>query len=793
MTASIGRFEIRRELGRGAQSIVYLAWDPRLEREVAVKTLHFAAADPRQNAALLAEARAVSRLRHPGIVPVFEAGEEQGDLYLVFEYVPGESLAAMMQRRGALAAPEAVTLTIAILTALAAAHAEGVIHRDLKPSNVLLDTNGDPRVMDFGIARQIATATPGDGAGGGLSGTPGYMAPEYIREREISPRNDVFAAGVMLIEMLCGQRVGREADARRTMERTAAVPLTLPADGAAIEEPLAAIALRAVALDPAARFQDAGEFRLALDAWLNPATAEAAVEPHSGAVDFLVRRLRHRGDFPALSESVVAINRIASSESETIGTLSGLILRDFSLTNKLLRLVNSAHYRPAGGGRISTVSRAIVVLGFDAVRNIAITVLLFEHLQNKANAALLKEEFLRACLAGLLARSLGVSMRARDLEQAYICSVFHNLGRLVSQYYFPEESEDIRRLMQQHSCREEVAAQRVLGVGFEDLGIGLARSWGFPSVIVDSMRQLPEGAVRKPVDAEERLRALSACANEYCDAVLLPAVERDKALQAIATRFAAAVPLGAQDMREVMQAAVGEMRSFAQTIKVNLGQTKIGRHLAHFIGGGAAAPEPAAATVDALPTEALLEQAEAPDSALEGRKAADVQAVLTAGIQDISNTLVENFKLNDVLRIILETMYRAMGFKRVLLCVRDARSNTMAGRFGFGPEVTELARQLRFSLTAEPDNVFNVATAKGVDILISDIDEPRIAPRIPAWYRRSVPSRTFVLFPLTIKGRAVALIYADKDHAGDISIGEQELALLRTLRNQAVLAIKQAG
>ncbi len=790
MTGSIGRFEIRRELGRGAQSVVYLAWDPRLEREVAVKTLHFAAAERRQNAALLAEARTVGRLRHPGIVPVFEAGEEEGDLYLVFEYVPGESLAAMMRRRGALPAPEAVALTVAILTALAAAHADGIVHRDLKPSNVLLDTDGNPRVMDFGIASQISSGGAENGAARGLSGTPGYMAPEYIRKREISPRNDVFAAGVMLLEMLGGERIGREADARRTMERTASVPITLPADAAPIEEPLAAIALRAVSLDPAARFQDAGEFRLALDAWLKPATAEADDTPHSGAVDFLVRRLRHRGDFPALSESVVAINRIASSESETISTLSGLILRDFSLTNKLLRLVNSVHYRPAGGGRISTVSRAIVVLGFDAVRNIAITVLLFEHLQNKANASLLKEEFLRACLAGLFARDLGTRLRTRELEQAYICSVFHNLGRLVSQYYFPEESEDIRRTMQQHGCREEVAAQRVLGVGFEELGIGLARSWGFPAIILESMRKLPDGAVRKPAGAEERLRTLSACANEYCDAVLLPAAERDRALQAIAARFAAAIPLGGQDMREAMHGAVNEIRAFAQTIKVDIGRTKIGRHLAHFIGG-AAVPEPAAA--DSLPAGAVLEQADSAETALEGQRAVDVQAVLTAGIQDISNTLVESFKLNDVLRIILETMYRAMGFKRVLLCIRDARSNEMAGRFGFGPDVTELAKQLRFSLTAQPDNVFNVATAKGVDILISNIDEPKIAPRIPDWYRRSVPSRTFVLFPLTIKGRPVALIYADKDHAGEINIGEQELALLRTLRNQAVLAIKQTG
>ncbi|HEX6736586.1 MAG TPA: GAF domain-containing protein, partial [Azonexus sp.] len=176
----------------------------------------------------------------------------------------------------------------------------------------------------------------------------------------------------------------------------------------------------------------------------------------------------------------------------------------------------------------------------------------------------------------------------------------------------------------------------------------------------------------------------------------------------------------------------------------------------------------------------------------DGERQIDAQAVLTAGIQDISNTLVDGYKLNDILRIILETMYRAMGFKRVVLCIRDAKSGAMQGRFGFGPEANEVARAFRFPLTFTPD-IFHAATSKGVDILISDINDPKIATRIPAWYRKAVPAHSFVLFPLNIKGNPVALIYADRDEPGGISIPEKELSLLRTLRNQAILAIKQGG
>ncbi|EKE17080.1 MAG: protein kinase:GAF, partial [uncultured bacterium] len=152
MSKKIGRFEVRGELGRGAQSTVYLGFDPQLQREIAIKTVHFTQPDPAQNKVLLDEARTVSKLRHANIVPIFEAGEEGGDLYLVFEYVAGKNLAEFLQQSGALSPVKATSIMRPILDAVAHAHGLGIIHRDLKPSNVLIDENNVPRVMDFGIA-----------------------------------------------------------------------------------------------------------------------------------------------------------------------------------------------------------------------------------------------------------------------------------------------------------------------------------------------------------------------------------------------------------------------------------------------------------------------------------------------------------------------------------------------------------------------------------------------------------------------------------------------------------------
>ncbi len=798
MNKKIGRFEIRRELGRGAQSVVYLGNDVQLQREVAIKTVHFSHRSTAQSQELLAEARMVSKLRHPNIVPIFDLGEDENGIYLVFEYVPGESLADLLRKSRALPPLRAIAILRKVLDAVAVAHAKGIVHRDLKPSNILLDESGVPHVMDFGIAAPVE----GEGSNAEeISGTPAYMAPEYIERRVSDSRADVFAAGLIFYEMLTGRRAVDGANVFEIMHRLANEDIRLPADGdSLVDDQLADILYKAVARDPEMRYQSAAKFAEALDNYLEPEEEASAPTGKQATLDFLLRRMHRKSDFPALSESVSAINKLASSETESINKLSNSILKDFALTNKILRLVNAAYFRPAGGGKISTVSRAVIVLGFEAVRNIAITVLLFEHMQNKGNVVQLKEDFLRANLAGMLAKDISAQAKMRDLEQIFICSLFQNLGRLLSQYYFPEESEEIRRQVVQKPCTEDQAAMQVLGITFEDLGIAIARQWGFPNMILYSMQKLPAGSVHKPVSLEDRMQVMSCFANELCSVIAMGSPEtRSKDMRKMLARFGDSVPLGEKELQDTVTRAINEASEFASIIHINLKQTMFGRQMRQFAHGG----EP---TQDAAPMGATevdtLNNVLPPDPSVtiddleeigQGREMSlDAQSILTAGIQDISNTLVDGFKLNDILRIILETMYRAMGFKRVVLCIKDARANCMQGRFGFGPDAHEVAKRFRFALKQAPD-IFYAATAKGVDLLISDIDDPKIAARIPDWYRKIVPAKTFVLFPLNIKGNPVALIYADKDDANDITMPEKELSLLRTLRNQAVLAIKQAS
>jgi transcriptional regulator with GAF, ATPase, and Fis domain len=168
----------------------------------------------------------------------------------------------------------------------------------------------------------------------------------------------------------------------------------------------------------------------------------------------------------------------------------------------------------------------------------------------------------------------------------------------------------------------------------------------------------------------------------------------------------------------------------------------------------------------------------------------DPETMLTQGIQEITNTLVEDHQVNDVMQMVLETMHRSMGFKRTLLLVRDVKTHQMSARFGFGQDIDTVLSKFHFPLDFSPD-VFHLAMSKGADLMIEDISAENIVSKIPAWYRKTVSSQSFILLPIMVNTKPVGIFYADMEDAHSMQISPKQLSLLRTLRNQSVLAIKQ--
>jgi hypothetical protein len=223
----IARYELLEELGRGMMGVVYRARDTLLDRIVALKTIHLALGIPESERQsfeerFFVEARSAARLSHPGIVIVHDVGRDpdDGTLYMALEHLKGRTLATVIHEAAPLPWREAVRITARVAEALGHAHSEGVVHRDIKPANIMLLDSGEPKIMDFGIAK-MATATTRLTSTGQFFGTPLFMAPEQALGQPVDGRSDLFSLGTVAYELLTARRPFEADNVPRILTRVA--------------------------------------------------------------------------------------------------------------------------------------------------------------------------------------------------------------------------------------------------------------------------------------------------------------------------------------------------------------------------------------------------------------------------------------------------------------------------------------------------------------------------------------------------------------------------------------------
>ncbi|HSF03326.1 MAG TPA: serine/threonine-protein kinase, partial [Solirubrobacterales bacterium] len=334
----IGRYRILEPIGRGGMGSVYRAHDPTLDRLVAIKVMaQDAEAGAEAKTRFLREAQSAARLNHPNIITVYELGEDQGRVFIVMELLEGDPLSRVIARVPTLPLRRKIGLMMQICEGLAFAHQRGVVHRDMKPANVFVLQNGHVKILDFGIARVGSSELTRTGL---LMGTPNYMSPEQARGRRTDSRSDIFSVGVLFYELLSGRKPFVGEDYFETLDKVRyeePVPLVQLTTG--LSPVLIATVQRAMAKDPAARYQSLEDMKADLVTVAEVTPATAAVEDLRESVDRKFAELvrQHRHLVAAIGSAALGDDTLPLADPAASGMGLEAVLRDLDVRNERLK------------------------------------------------------------------------------------------------------------------------------------------------------------------------------------------------------------------------------------------------------------------------------------------------------------------------------------------------------------------------------------------------------------------------------------------------------------------------
>jgi eukaryotic-like serine/threonine-protein kinase len=569
---AFGRFALLQLLGKSELTMSWLASDPRSGQEVILAMPRVQPADEFALEVWQRDARKASRLNHPHLAHVIETGVQDHWPYVVVDRALGLTLPQWLAAHPNSTTLEKVGWLCQALEGLAYAHEAGVPHGDVQLDQLLINEHGTVRVMALACAN-----APNRTETGGRSTTHSMpLDPAELRSQRATAERDLLGCGLLLHVLLTGESPLDENDFSRVIQRMPPLghdllrlPWTTPAP---VSEALRAIANRAVASQPRQRYLNARTFLRALQGWI-----EIESQDSGGPLVLLLDRLRTVGHLPAMPGVGQRVARLSSMDGQHTDAIAEQILQDMALSFELLRQVNSVHINGGqlfGGGPVLTVRRAVALLGLNGVRLAGNGLRAWPGPLSQTGAAAMERTIERVRLAGHVAQLLRPA--GFDPEMVYLVSALQNLGRLLVQYHFAEEAEQIRQLMLPAppppgselgtpalpGMSESTASLAVLGADIESLGASVAKHWGLGEEVQHMMRRLPTTRpVRSPDGDADLIRATASAANETVDVLTyLPQSKMGNALAQVTQRYARLLKLEATSLAQ----ALGQARTMVR-------------------------------------------------------------------------------------------------------------------------------------------------------------------------------------------------------------------------------------
>ena len=521
------------------------------------------------------------------------------------------------------------------------------------------------------------------------------------------------------------------------------------------------------------------------------------------ARDRLLEKIADDSDLPALGASIARVVQLASSNDESVRSLASFVLSDVALTQKILRLANSVSYR-VSSTPVTTISRAIFLLGFDTVKTSALAILLADGMSGKRGQSV-RAELQHALSASIVGREMARRSHFKDAEEAAVAALFKNMGRLLVAAHDHLLYREIATLIESGKQTPAQASMKVLGCSFEMLAESVLQEWQIPDTIIQSLKPLPQGILKAAKTRQEWMQQVAAFSTAA--ATLIPHMSdpgQDAASRALLTRFGAALTLDQDKMTELFDTVARESRALNDNTEL------LSLPAAPAAASGDAAKATPAEHSDeqqqedttlaenaehGLPAELLLAVASDPrnlqtDLRHASGKPVNARDLLMAGVQDVTEMMASGrCQVNDLIMLALETLYRSMGFRFATVCLRDAKTNQFRARISLGEN--DAARQAGFVFSAVSSrDLFHLAIENDADLMIADATSPKIRDLIPGWHRMLLPdARSFIVLPLVVHKKPFGLFYADRVQVAPEGVPSDETALIKTLKGQVLAAL----
>ncbi|WP_307183365.1 HDOD domain-containing protein [Massilia sp. BSC265] len=479
----------------------------------------------------------------------------------------------------------------------------------------------------------------------------------------------------------------------------------------------------------------------------------------------------------ALGASIARVVEMASSEDQGTHDLAYYVVSDPALTQRILRLSNTIQYRTAGGTPVTTISRAISLLGFDNVKTTALAMLLVDALDSSEHAGSVRMELEAALCASLVGREMARHSFFQGAEEAAICALFKNLGPLLVASHEHDRYREIAALVAGGKHTVGQASQMILGCSYDALSQAVLTEWKIPDMIVRAQVALAPTAVRVAANRGEWMRQVAAFGLDV--ARLLAKTHEpagSKEALALLGRYGEALDLDRARMDELMGAVQEGMRGLLESMNMQAAP----RSEVQEAGTG-------------LPNVLMLATLDAGEEEQEGThpsgKPRNARDLLLAGVQDVTQMRASGSKVNDVVLAVLETLYGALGFRFATVCLKDAKSSQYRARAALGEDSAR--KQAGFAFAVAPNrDLFHLAMENDADLMISDASSPKIRDLLPEWHRRLLPdARSFIVLPLVVGKVQLGLFYADRTLTAEEGVPPDETALIKALKGQVLAAL----